>query len=91
MAIKLDPKTYDAYAGQYELNPKRVLTVSREGDRLFVDIPKTDRSEVFPESVSKFFLKVSDVQLKFVKDKGGQVTHLEIVSDGRTLRAKKIK
>jgi CubicO group peptidase (beta-lactamase class C family) len=89
--IKLNAGIYDAYVGKYELNPNRQFTVSREGDRLFVDIPKTDKSELFPESEANFFLKVRDVQVAFVKDKEGKVTHLEIVSDAQTIRARKIK
>jgi uncharacterized protein DUF3471 len=90
--IQLDPKILETYVGQYQFEtiPDRVLTVSREGGRLFVDIPRNYKSELFAESESKFFLKVRPVQLTFGKDEG-QVTHMEFVSNGETLRAKKIK
>ena len=65
--------------------------MSREGDRLFIDIPRNFKSELFAEAESKFFLKVRPYQLTFIKD-GGQVTHFEVVADdGTTLRAKRIK
>jgi hypothetical protein len=64
--------------------------VSREGARLFVDIPKDFRSELFAESKSKFFLKIAPRQLIFIKDKG-QVTRADLViGDGETLRAKRV-
>ena len=90
--IQLDPKILEPYVGQYQLEtpPNRILTVSREGSRLFVDIPRNYKSELFAKSESKFFLKVSPVQLTFIKDEG-QVTHMEGVAYGQTLRAKRIK
>ena len=33
-AIKLDPKIYDAYVGQYELAPNFIITISKEKDGL---------------------------------------------------------
>ena len=91
-AIRLDPKILEAYVGQYqyETPPNRIFTVRLEGDRLFVDIARTHNSELFAESESKFFLKIAQRQLIFIKDKG-QVTGVEVVAgEGWTLRAKRI-
>lgn len=90
-SVKVDSRIYEAYVGQYELNPQRIFSVTREGEKLVVDIPRTARSEMFPESESKFFLKVRDVQLVFVKGEKGEVTHLEIISNGDTMRAKRVR
>ncbi|HEU5182170.1 MAG TPA: serine hydrolase [Candidatus Polarisedimenticolia bacterium] len=90
--IQLGPQTLDTYVGQYQLEtpPNRILTVSQEDGRLFLDIPRNSKSELFAESKSKFFLKVRPLQVVFVKE-GGRVTRLEAVSDGQTLRAKRLK
>lgn len=92
ISVRLDLKILEAYVGQYqnETPPNRIFTVSREGDRLFIDIPKNDRSELFAESESKFFQKVRPLQMIFIKDER-QVTHIEVVVYGQTLRAKRIK
>jgi CubicO group peptidase (beta-lactamase class C family) len=92
VSIQLDPKILETYVGQYqsETSSNRVFTVSREGRRLFVDIPRNYKSELLAESESKFFLKVRPVQLTFIKDER-QATHIEVVSNGQTLRAKRIK
>ena len=91
-SVRLDPKILEAYVGQYQAEwaPDRILTVSREGDRLFVNIPRNDRSELFAESKSKFFLKIRPLQMRFIKDKQ-QVTQMEIVEYGETLHAKRIQ
>ncbi|HYG65844.1 MAG TPA: serine hydrolase, partial [Thermoanaerobaculia bacterium] len=36
--VKVDPALFDAYAGTYQLAPGSLLLVSREGDRLFVQL-----------------------------------------------------
>src|SRR5262245_34384429 len=91
VAIKVDPKTYDAYVGQYELNPQRTFTASREGDRLIMDFARGEIAELFPEAEGKFFTKGWDIHVTFGKDANGKVTHLDIVVDGRpSRRAKRV-
>ena len=92
VAVPLGPQILERYAGKYrfEAPPNRLVTVSREDGRLFVDIPRNSKSELFAESESRFFLKVLPFQLIFVKDKG-RVTYLKVVSDGQILRAKRLE
>jgi CubicO group peptidase (beta-lactamase class C family) len=74
--VKVDPQIYDAYLGKYEPERSFVLTVTREGGRLFVQGTNQARREVFPESPTKFFVKRTDTQqISFVKGPDGKVTH----------------
>jgi hypothetical protein len=88
--IRLDPKIFDAYVGQYELTPDFLLTFSREGDRFFTQATGQPKVELFAESETKFFLKVVDAQITFVKDNTGRVTHLILRQGGAEQQAKKI-
>ena len=63
--VKIDPKLLDAYVGNYELAPNFILTVSREGDRLFTQATGQPKFEVFPEGDRKFFVKAFDAQITF--------------------------
>jgi CubicO group peptidase (beta-lactamase class C family) len=90
VAVKIDPKILDAYVGQYELNPNFIITTTREGDSLMTQATGQPKFELFPESETKFFLKVVDAQAPFVKDDKGAVTHL-ILHQGGDRTAKKIK
>jgi CubicO group peptidase (beta-lactamase class C family) len=87
--VKVDPKIYDAYAGRYELAPNLILTISRQGDRLMAEATGQPQIELFPESETKFFLKVVDAKITFVKDDTGKVTHL-IFHQGEDQKAKRI-
>ncbi|HWQ33033.1 MAG TPA: serine hydrolase [Blastocatellia bacterium] len=90
VVARVDPKIYDAYAGKYELQPGVVFTITREGDRLMLQLPGQPAVELFPESETKFFVRVVDAKFTFVRDEKGEVTHL-IFDQGGEQRAKRIK
>jgi serine-type D-Ala-D-Ala carboxypeptidase/endopeptidase len=90
-AAKVDVKIYDTYVGKYELAPNVVFTVQRQGDRLMVQLTGQPFFEVFPESETKFFYKVVDAQLTFVKDGNGDMKSLILHQNGLNQEAKRVK
>jgi hypothetical protein len=87
----IDPKIYDLYAGDYELMPGFTITILKRGNKLISQATGQPEVELFPESETKFFLKVVDAQVEFVKDASGKVTGLVLHQGGQTLPAKKAK
>jgi D-alanyl-D-alanine carboxypeptidase len=88
-AVKVDPAIYDAYVGEYELAPSFILTITREGDRLFAQATGQSKAELFPESETKFFPKVVDAEIEFVKGADGKVTGLVLHQRGRDVPGKR--
>jgi CubicO group peptidase (beta-lactamase class C family) len=88
-AIQLDPAIYDAYAGEYDLLPGLTLTISREGDKIFAQVTGQAKLEIFPEAETKFFWKVVDAQLDFVRGDGGKVTGLVLHQGGQNIEGKR--
>lgn len=88
--VKVDPALFDQYAGQYELAPGVVAVITREADKLWLQASGQPRVQLFPESETKFFLKIVDAQVTFVKDATGRVTHL-VLHQGEDREAKRIK
>jgi CubicO group peptidase (beta-lactamase class C family) len=88
IAINIDPKIYDLYAGQYFMvrDPKLpgtvTVTIKRDGDALFRQVPGWFAQAIFPESESVFFNATEDEQLTFVKNDGGEVTGLIVDENG---------
>jgi hypothetical protein len=78
----VDPKIYAAYAGDYELQPGAVLTISKEENRLMAQLTGQQKFEIFPESETKFFYQVVDAQISFKKDMQGKVTGLVLHQRG---------
>jgi len=87
--IKLDSKIYDAYAGEYSLGPAS-FTISREGDQLMFTAPGQPSIEAFPETEKKFFFKIIDAQVTFVKNDSGATTGLVFEINGQKIVAKKV-
>ncbi len=89
-AVKVDPKIYDAYTGQYEL-PMFVFTVTKEGDRLIGQTNSAMKAELIPKSETVFFIKEQqDLQITFVRDEKGSVTHIDVKVGGQQFKGKKI-
>jgi CubicO group peptidase (beta-lactamase class C family) len=89
--IKVDPKIFDGYVGEYQLSPNFSMVVTREGDRLMVQPTGQGKSEIFPESETKFFSKVVNAQLVFNKNDKGEVDKLILYQNGNEVPGKKIK
>jgi len=89
-AIVIDPKVFDLYAGEYELAPGFTIKFFREGTKFMTQATGQSAFEVFAESETKFFLKVVDGQVEFVKDAAGKVTGMVLTQGGRKMPAKKI-
>ena len=92
VSIRLKPATLETYAGKYQWEPPPVefLTVTREGDRLFVDYPANFRSELFAESETKFFIKIRPVDFTFTIIEG-KVTGLVVAGRGQSYPLKRVE
>ncbi len=86
----INPKILDSLVGVYEIVPAFQITVTREGDQMYMQATKQPKFPVFPDSETKFFLKVVDAQVTFVKDDTGAVTHLILHQLGKDQKARKL-
>jgi len=88
VVVKVDPKIYDAYIGQYEFDRTSIVTVLRGGDKLFVEAGR-QRVELLPISETIFVPKARDSQLTFVKNEKGEVTGFITTQNDTLVRFKK--
>jgi CubicO group peptidase (beta-lactamase class C family) len=88
---KVDPAVYDSLVGKYDYSNGAVLTVTREGNQLFAQLTGQLKFEIFPESETNYFWKVTDAQVTFVKDAAGKVTKAIHHQNGQTFDAPKIQ
>ncbi|HWW02370.1 MAG TPA: serine hydrolase [Candidatus Acidoferrum sp.] len=89
---KVDAASYDAFVGKYDYGAgQAIMTVSREGDRLFAQLTGQPKFEIFPKSPTEFFWKVVDAQVQFVKNDAGKITKAIHHQGGRTFDAPRIE
>lgn len=74
---RVDPATFDSYAGSYKGADDWVFTISRDGDRLLIQNGTGGSTyELFPIAVNEFAAKEIPEVISFVKNERGEVTHL---------------
>ncbi len=88
-SIQVDSKVLDNYVGEYELIPTFVISITKEENRLMLQATGQPKFEIFAESEEKFFLKVVDAQITFVRGAEGLVTELILHQGGANQHAKK--
>ena len=73
LVLKVDPNTFDDYAGSYRLESGVHFIIVREADRLLLDAEPLGKVEMYPESPTSFFLRITDAQIRFVRGGDGKV------------------
>jgi hypothetical protein len=89
--IAIDPAKLDRYAGEYQLAPAFSLKVFRKGDELWTQATGQSEIRIYPESETKWFLKVVDAQLTFEFDEKGVARALTLHQNGRNMPAMKVR
>lgn len=89
--VKVDPSTFDAYVGEYQVNPRLILTISKEGDKLFGQMTGQPKRGVEPVSDTQFTIPEVKANITFEKDAVGKVTGLLMTQGARSVNAPKVK
>ncbi len=89
--IKVDAAILDAYVGEYQVNPKLTLTITKEGDKLFGQMTGQAKRAIEPVSDTQFTMPEVKANITFEKDAAGTVVGLLLSQGSRTANAKKIK
>lgn len=78
------------YVGVYELAPTFRIAVELHDDGLRIQATSQPQFRVYAESEAKFFLKVVDAQIEFVKE-SGEIAALVLYQGDAVQRARKIE
>ncbi|MDZ4805552.1 MAG: serine hydrolase [Candidatus Eisenbacteria bacterium] len=87
----LSPEALAACVGEYQLAPGFILTVTQEGNALMAQATGQPKFEIYPESETRFFLKVVDAQIEFQKGSDGKMSALTLHQGGAHMPAPRIK
>lgn len=79
------------YVGTYELQPGFNVDITHKGQQLFAKATGQDAFELFAQSETTFFAKVTPLKVIFIKDDSGQVISFTLEQGGANIPAKKIK
>jgi hypothetical protein len=88
---KVDSAGFDTFVGDYEIAPNFVLTVTKEGDKLFGQATGQGKLELEPVSEDQFAVPSAKAMVVFEKNSEGKIAGLVLSQGGRDTKAKKIK
>lgn len=83
-------ETLQSYTGKYQLAPNFVMTITVNGKQIFAQATAQPQIEIFPESQTKFYVKVVEAKIEFVKE-NGKVSKMILYQNGREMPAPKIE
>ncbi|AZV55861.1 DUF3471 domain-containing protein [Clostridium sp. AWRP] len=90
--VKVDSKTLDKYVGSYTIPGGLNISITSNGSHLYYEQGGSKaKYELFPESQNKFFLRVSNVEIKFNVNTKYQTTGLELYQLGEDVHIDKSK
>jgi CubicO group peptidase (beta-lactamase class C family) len=80
--VPVEASKLDNYTGRFLVNPDRVLTINREGGKLFAQPTAEARFELLPISESEFIRTDQNVRYTFVQDAAGKAEAIKLRFDG---------
>lgn len=90
--ISFDPKKFDPFIGNYQLAPKFILAVTREGDRFFTQATGQGKIEIFAMADRTFFPKVIDAELEFtLSEASGRASKVTLRQNGRVIDGPRVE
>jgi hypothetical protein len=89
--VRLSPKLYDEYVGEYELAAGVTYRVNREGEKLIGQRTGRAKEELLAESADRFFRRGTRGERIFARDRRGRVIKMIDRRDNNDIVWKKVK
>ena len=89
-ALSVSAGLLEAYEGDYELAENSILSITRDGSALFVQLTGFKRSVLQPRSGTAFLYKAQKVQITFTRDENGLTTMAVFRQNGHDFEAPRV-
>jgi beta-lactamase regulating signal transducer with metallopeptidase domain len=88
--IGIDPKLIDGYVGAYQLTPRMIFSVTRNGDKLFAQLTGQRNFQLHPYTDRDFFYTIVAAQLSFVPGADGTASAVILHQNGMDQTAERV-
>jgi len=89
--LEIDNSVLSKYAGQFQLAPGFIITIRVDGNKIFAQATGQSEFEIFPSSETKFYLKVVNAQIDFVKNDDGDFNKLILYQSSREMPGERVQ
>ncbi len=90
VAAHVPSAALDAITGRYDMRDGMTLTITRENDRVFMEITGRKKFEILPKSDRSFFVESGAAEATFVRNVNGQVVKAILKQGGERIDAPKL-
>ncbi|HEU5115160.1 MAG TPA: serine hydrolase [Isosphaeraceae bacterium] len=87
----VDPDVLERCVGRYRQNLLFVMTITREGDRLYAQLTGQSKFRIYPTSDTDFFYRVVKARITFEPGEDGRMAKLVLHQNGREIPATRIE
>jgi Zn-dependent protease with chaperone function len=88
--VAINPQVLDGYVGAYQLTPRLIFTVTRDGNKLFARLTGQQSYELHPYSDRDFFYTIVAAQLSFVVGADGKASAVVLHQRGLDRTAERV-
>jgi hypothetical protein len=85
----VSPEILNRYIGTYDLSPTNKLEISIDDGNLTALVAYQPKIKLIPESETRFFSRIPDMQIEFLKDAQGSFTSLVLCQDEEDIKGSK--
>ena len=89
--LTLTAEILDRYVGLYALNPSFKITISREGTQLKAQASGQPVVDLYPQSETRFYLKIVQAQVEFNVNDDGVAESLTLYQGGQEMNAPRVE
>jgi hypothetical protein len=85
--IEITESVLESYEGEYEVSEGQMFYINADDGLLWIQLTGQQGAEAYPFAENKFFFKVVDASIEFIKDENGDIDYLLIFQSGVILQA----
>lgn len=89
--ITLPITQLEKLVGVYEVEKEFEIKITLDNNQLFAQLTGQKAFPIYPETETLFFLKIVDAQLQFYQNEKGEFVKLNLLQNGNTAKAKRVK
>jgi len=89
-ALSVSADLLESYVGDYEVAENSILSITRDGTTLFVQLTGFKRSVLQPRSDAAFLYKSQNAQITFTRDETGRTTMAVFRQRGHDFKAPRV-
>lgn len=88
--VEVPSEALERYVGRYQLAPKSIFTIRRDGTRLLARLTGQPECRLWPEAETRFYYRVVEAKIEFTVEEG-KATKLTLFQNGKVIPAKRIE